>query len=80
MISEELLGEVRRRYEQEGRPLGEIARELVDQTGYASAQSAEVALRAQFKRRGWALRSHKQAAALRRRRSEQTPQGLERAA
>ena len=52
MISEELLGEVRRRHHQEDQPLAAIARELVDQTGYASARSAEVALRSQFKRRG----------------------------
>jgi hypothetical protein len=63
LISEELLAEVRRRHEQERRPLGQIARELVDQTGYANARSAEMALRAQFKRRGWPLHRGRQAAA-----------------
>ncbi len=66
MISEELLGEVRRRHEQDGQPLAAIAREVVDQTDYASARSAEAAPRSQFKRRGWALRDRKEAGALRR--------------
>jgi hypothetical protein len=55
LISEELLAEARRRHEQERRPLGQIARDLLAQTGYANARSAEMALRHQFKRRGWSL-------------------------
>jgi len=65
LISEALLAEARRRYEQDQRPLGEIAAALVDRTGYANPRSAEMALRAQFKRRGWRLRSRREAAAVR---------------
>jgi hypothetical protein len=62
LISEELLAEVRRRH-QERQPLAQIARELLDQTGYANARSAEMALRAQFKRRGWPLNTGRRGAA-----------------
>jgi hypothetical protein len=38
-----------------------VAETLLTQTRYASANSAEVALRFQFKRRGWPLRTRAQA-------------------
>jgi hypothetical protein len=65
LISEALLAEAHRRYEQDQRPLGEIAAALIERTGYANPRSAEMALRAQFKRRGWRLRSRREAAAVR---------------
>jgi hypothetical protein len=43
-----------------------VAEALLDQTRYASANSAEVALRFQFKRRGWPLRTRAQARRARR--------------
>jgi hypothetical protein len=55
----------RRRHEQQRQPLAQIARELLAQTGYANARSAEMALRRQFKRRGWPLHSRRQAGATR---------------
>jgi hypothetical protein len=63
LISEELLAEVRRRHHQERQPLRRIAMELLAQTGYANARSAEMALRAQFKRRGWPLNTGRQGTA-----------------
>jgi hypothetical protein len=59
-ISEELLHEARRLYGL-GLSLRAVAETLLDQTRYASANSAEVALRFQFKRRGWPLRTRAQA-------------------
>jgi hypothetical protein len=38
-----------------------VAETLLDQTRYANAHSAEVALRFQFKSRGWPLRTRAQA-------------------
>jgi hypothetical protein len=64
-ISEELLHETRRLYRL-GLSLRAVAETLLDQTGYANAHSAEVALRFQFKRRGWQLRSRAQARRARR--------------
>jgi hypothetical protein len=64
-ISDELLREARRLYRL-GLSLRAVAETLLDQTGYANAHSAEVALRYQFRRRGWPLRSRRQAAATRR--------------
>jgi Sigma-70, region 4 len=57
-ISEEVLREARRLYAL-GLTLRAVAETLLDQTTYANAHSAEVALRFQFKRRGWPLRSRK---------------------
>jgi hypothetical protein len=65
-ISEELLLEARRLYRL-GLSLRAVAETLLDQTRYASANSAEVALRFQFKRRGWPLRTRAQARRARRR-------------
>jgi hypothetical protein len=59
-ISEELLGEARRLYGL-GLSLRAVAETLLDQTRYANAHSAEVALRFQFKSRGWPLRTRAQA-------------------
>jgi hypothetical protein len=64
-ISEELLHEARRLYGL-GLSMRAVAETLLDQTGYASANSAEVALRFQFKRRGWPLRTRAQARRARR--------------
>ena len=64
-ISEELLHEARRLYGL-GLSLRAVAETLLDQTRYASANSAEVALRFQFKRRGWPLRTRAQARRARR--------------
>lgn len=64
-ISEELVGEARRLYGL-GLSLRAVAETLLDQTRYANAHSAEVALRFQFKRRGWALRSRAEARTARR--------------
>ena len=44
-----------------GLSLRAVAETLLDQTSYANARGAEVALRLQFKRRGWPLRSRAQA-------------------
>ena len=66
-ISEELLREARRLYGL-GLSLRAVAETLLDQTRYASANSAEVALRFQFKRRGWPLRTRAQARRARRQR------------
>ena len=66
-ISEELLHEARRLYGL-GLSLRAVAETLLDQTRYASANSAEVALRFQFKRRGWPLRTRAQARRARRQR------------
>ena len=44
-----------------GLSLRAVADALLERTGYASAHSAEVALRLQFKRRGWPLRTRAQA-------------------
>jgi hypothetical protein len=66
-ISEELLHEARRLYGL-GLSMRAVAETLLDQTRYASANSAEVALRFQFKRRGWPLRTLAQARRARRRR------------
>ena len=44
-----------------GLSLRAVAETLLDQTRYASVNSAEVALRFQFKRRGWPLRTRAQA-------------------
>ena len=63
-ISEELLGEARRLYER-GLSMGAVAETLLEHTGYANAHSAEVALRRQFKRRGWPLRTRAEAQAVR---------------
>ena len=59
-ISEDLLHEARRLYGL-GLSLRAVAETLLDQTRYASANSAEVALRFQFKRRGWPLRTRSEA-------------------
>jgi len=59
-ISEEVLCEARRLYAF-GLSMRAVAETLLDQTSYANAHSAEVALRFQFKRRGWPLRSRAQA-------------------
>jgi hypothetical protein len=59
-ISEEVLHEARRLYEL-GLTLRAVAETLLDQTTYANAHSAEVALRSQFKRRGWPLRNRQTA-------------------
>jgi hypothetical protein len=59
-ISEQLLCEARRLYGL-GLSLRAMAETLLDQTRYANAHSAEVALRFQFKRRGWPLRTRAQA-------------------
>jgi len=59
-ISEEVLCEARRLYAL-GLSLRAVAETLLDQTSYANARGAEVALRLQFKRRGWPLRSRAQA-------------------
>jgi hypothetical protein len=59
-ISEELLQEAGRLYGL-GLSLRAVAETLLDQTSYANAHSAELALRFQFKRRGWPLRNHAQA-------------------
>jgi hypothetical protein len=58
-ISEELLVEARRLYGL-GLSLRAVARTLLEQTSYANAHSAEVALRHHFKRRGWPLRGRAQ--------------------
>jgi hypothetical protein len=71
-ISEELLLEARRLYRL-GLSLRAVAETLLDQTRYANANSAEVALRCQFTRRGWPLRSRREAGALRGRRSQHRP-------
>jgi hypothetical protein len=55
-ISEELLHEARRLYGL-GLSMRAVAETLLNQTRYANANSAEVALRFQFKRRGWPLRT-----------------------
>ena len=59
-ISEDQLREARRLYAL-GLTLRAVAETLLDQTTYANAHSAEVALRFQFKRRGWPLRSRTKA-------------------
>jgi hypothetical protein len=59
-ISEELLQEAKRLYGL-GLSLRAVARTLLERTSYANAHSAEVALRHQFKRRGWPLRGRAQA-------------------
>ncbi len=64
-ISEELVHEARRLYGL-GLSMRAVAETLLDQTRYASATSAEVALRFQFKRRGWPLRTRAQARRTRR--------------
>ena len=64
-ISEEVLQEARRLYGL-GLSMRAVAETLLDQTRYASANSAEVALRFQFKRRGWPLRTRAQARRARR--------------
>ena len=66
-IGAEGLREARRLYGL-GLSMRAVAETLLDQTRYASANSAEVALRFQFKRRGWALRSRAQAQRARARR------------
>jgi hypothetical protein len=48
-------GRGRRCDEEERKRLGQIAQEPLAQTGCANARSAEIALRRQFKRRGWPL-------------------------
>ena len=63
-ISEEVLREARRLYGV-GLSLRGVAETLLDETEYANAHSAEVALRSQFKRRGWPLRTRAQARARR---------------
>jgi hypothetical protein len=63
--SEELLHEARRLYGL-GLSLRAVAETLLGQTSYANAHSAEVALRFQFKRRGWPLRNRAQAQRARR--------------
>ena len=63
-ISEEVLQEARRLYGL-GLSLRAVAETLLDQTRYANG--AEVALRFQFKRRGWPLRTRAQAQRARRR-------------
>jgi hypothetical protein len=55
-ISEDVLHEARRLYSL-GLTLRAVAEMLLDQTTYANAHSAEVALRFQFKRRAWPLRA-----------------------
>jgi hypothetical protein len=70
-ISEELLDEARRLYGL-GLSMRAVAETLLDQTRYASARSAEEALRFQFKRRGWPLRTRAQA-----RRARRQPEGHE---
>lgn len=62
-IDEGVLAEARRLYER-GQPMHAVAETLLKRTSYASAHSAEVALRAQFKRRGWALRTRAEAQAV----------------
>jgi hypothetical protein len=74
-ISEQLLHEARRLYGL-GLSLRAVFETLLERTRYASANSAEVALRFQFKRRGWALRTRAQARRARRKPYEVT---LERA-
>jgi hypothetical protein len=64
-VSEELLREARRLYGL-GLSLRAVAETRLDQTRYASANSAEVALRFRFKRRGWPLRTRAQARRTRR--------------
>jgi hypothetical protein len=64
-ISEELLHEARRLYGL-GLSMRAVAETLLDQTRYASANSAEVALRFQFRRRNWPLRTRGQARRARR--------------
>jgi hypothetical protein len=64
-ISEELLHEAGRLYGL-GLSLRAVAEALLGQTRYANAHSAEVALRFQFKRRGWPLRTRAQARRARR--------------
>jgi hypothetical protein len=66
-ISEELLCEARRLYAL-GLSLRAVTEALLDETSYANAHSAEVALRFQFKRRGWPLRTRAQARRARRQR------------
>jgi hypothetical protein len=58
-ISEEQLHEAKRLYG-DGLSLRAVARALLERTSYANAHSAEVALRHQFKRRGWPLRGRAQ--------------------
>jgi hypothetical protein len=55
-----VLGEARRLYAF-GLSMRAVAETLLDQTSYANAHSAEVALRFQFKRRGWPLRGRAKA-------------------
>ena len=64
-ISEEVLQEARRLYGL-GLSLRAVAETLLGETSYANAHSAAVALRFQFKRRGWPLRSRTQARRARR--------------
>ena len=64
-ISEEVLREAKRLYGL-GLSLRGVAETLLDETDYANARSAEVALRSQFKGRGWPLRTRAQAQRLRR--------------
>jgi hypothetical protein len=64
-IGEELLQEARRLYRL-ALSLRAVAETLLEQTSYASANSADVALRFQFKRRGWPLRTRAQARRARR--------------
>ena len=70
-ISEELLQEARRLYGL-GLSLRAVAETLLGETSYANAHSAAVALRFQFKRRGWPLRTRVQA-----RRTRRQPEGHE---
>ena len=71
-ISEELLGEARRLYGR-GLSLRAVAEALLGQTGYANAHSAEVALRRQFKRRGWPLRTRAEGQTVRRASDRENP-------
>ena len=59
-----MLCEARRLYRL-GLSLRGVAEALLDETDYASLHSAEVALRVQFKRRGWPLRSRADAQRMR---------------
>jgi len=63
LISDALLEEARRRHHDEHHPLGQIADELLEHTGYANAHSAQAALRRQFKQRGWTLTTRRRSAA-----------------
>lgn len=53
LISDELLAEAHSRHVDHHQSLRQIARELLEHTAYANARGVELALRRQFKRRGW---------------------------